>query len=94
MTFVVAFSSCLDVSAIEMDLGTPLQINTELMVVGLSNVISGLLGGYTGSYIFSQTIFTARTKVNSRVIGKFYVFFLIYFDYFFLFQLSPIQSSS
>ena len=69
MTFVVSFSSCLDVAAIEMDIGKQLKINHELMTVGLSNVISGLLGGFTGSYIFSQTIFTARTNVNSRVIG-------------------------
>jgi SulP family sulfate permease len=32
MTFVVAFSSCLDVAAIEMDLGKPLLIDHELKV--------------------------------------------------------------
>jgi MFS superfamily sulfate permease-like transporter/CRP-like cAMP-binding protein len=69
MTFVVSFSSCLDVAAIEMDIGKQLKINHELKTVGLSNVISGLLGGYTGSYIFSQTIFTSRTNVHSRIVG-------------------------
>ncbi|KAL4099366.1 hypothetical protein PRIC1_007172 [Phytophthora ramorum] len=69
MTFVVAFSSCLDVAAIEMDMGSQLNINHELKSVGWSNVVSGLLGGYTGSYIFSQTIFTYRSKTNSRVVG-------------------------
>ncbi|CAI5716071.1 unnamed protein product [Peronospora farinosa] len=69
MTFVVAFSSCLDVAAIEMDMGTQLNINHELKSVGWSNVVSGLLGGYTGSYIFSQTIFTYRSKTNSRLVG-------------------------
>ncbi|GMG15915.1 unnamed protein product [Phytophthora fragariaefolia] len=69
MTFVVAFSSCLDVAAIEMDMGSQLNINHELKSVGWSNFVSGLLGGYTGSYIFSQTIFTYRSKTNSRLVG-------------------------
>ncbi|TYZ59966.1 hypothetical protein PybrP1_002443, partial [[Pythium] brassicae (nom. inval.)] len=69
MVFVVSFSSCLDVAAIEMDMGRQLDINHELASVGWSNVVSGLLGGYTGSYIFSQTIFTYRSKTNSRVVG-------------------------
>ena len=38
------------------------------MAVGLSNLISGLTGGYTGSYIFCQTIFTLRT-CPSRAVG-------------------------
>ena len=37
--------------------------------MGLSNVFSGLLGGYTGSYIFSQTIFTMRRGVSTRICG-------------------------
>lgn len=69
MVFVVSFSSCLDVAAIEMDMGSQLAINHELSSVGWSNVVSGLFGGYTGSYIFSQTIFTYRSKTNSRVVG-------------------------
>ena len=64
MVFVVAFSSCLDVAAIEMDVGRPLDVNSELTVVGWSNVVAGLLGGFTGSYIFSQTIFTCRSYVR------------------------------
>jgi SulP family sulfate permease len=43
--------------------------NRELYTVGLSNVFSGLLGGYTGSYIFSQTIFTMRRGVSTRICG-------------------------
>jgi SulP family sulfate permease len=31
--------------------------------------MSGLTFGFTGSYIFSQTIFTFRTGVHSRWIG-------------------------
>ncbi|KUF93272.1 Transmembrane protein 65 [Phytophthora nicotianae] len=69
MVFIVAISSSLDVVAIEIDMGTKLDINHELKTVGWSNVVSGLLGGYTGSYIFGQTIFTCRSKTNSRVVG-------------------------
>lgn len=54
MYFVVAFSSSLDVAAIEMNLGTQLNYNYELCTVGWSNLVSGLTGGFTGSYIFSQ----------------------------------------
>lgn len=32
-------------------------------------VASGCLVGFTGSYIFSQTIFTYRTGTNSRWVG-------------------------
>ncbi|GMF35298.1 unnamed protein product [Phytophthora lilii] len=46
-----------------------LDFNHELKTVGWSNVVSGVLGGYTGSYIFSQTIFTYRSKTNSRIVG-------------------------
>ena len=69
MFLVVAFSSSLDVAAIEMELGLPLDYNKELAVVGAANLLSGATGGYTGSYIFSQTIFTMRRGVTSRVCG-------------------------
>lgn len=69
MFIVVAFSSSLDVAAIEMELNLPLDYNKELTTVGVSNVVSGFLGGFTGSYIFSQTIFTMKRNVRSRVCG-------------------------
>ncbi|KAJ8540756.1 hypothetical protein ON010_g12470 [Phytophthora cinnamomi] len=69
LVFIVAFGSCLDIAAIELNMGKKLDANHELKTVGYSNIVSGLLGGYTGSYIFSQTIFAYRTKTNSRVIG-------------------------
>lgn len=69
MYFVVAFSSSLDVAAVEMALGSPLNHNTELETVGLSNFVSGLTGGFTGSYIFSQTIFSLRGGLDSRATG-------------------------
>ncbi|RLN60266.1 hypothetical protein BBP00_00006092 [Phytophthora kernoviae] len=68
MVFIVAFSSSLDVVAIEIDMGSKLRINHELETVGWSNVVSGLLGGYTGSKIFSQTIFTCRYKTKARIV--------------------------
>ena len=69
MLFVVALSSSLDVAAIELEVKKPLNYNKELGVVGISNLVSGLTGGYTGSYIFSQTIFSLRIGVRSRVAG-------------------------
>jgi SulP family sulfate permease len=69
MFFVVAFSSSLDVAAIEMELGIPLDYNRELNTVGISNLVSGLLGGYTGSYIFTQTTFNMRRGINNRLCG-------------------------
>lgn len=33
----------------------PLNVNKELKTVGMSNMMSGLFLGQTGSYIFSQT---------------------------------------
>ena len=42
------------VAAISIDMGETLDTNGELTTVGISNVASGLLLGYTGSYIFSQ----------------------------------------
>ena len=36
----------------------------------MSNLVAGLLGvGFTGSYIFSQTTFSMRMGVDSRVMG-------------------------
>ena len=69
MFFVVAFGSCLDVAAISLDMGQRLDYNHELKVVGISNLVSGLLGGYTGSYIFSLTTFTYRSATDSRMVG-------------------------
>lgn len=69
MIIVVALSSSLDVAAIELELHRPLNYDRELETVGISNIISGLTGGYTGSYIFSQTIFYMRAGIRSRLAG-------------------------
>ncbi|KAL3133431.1 hypothetical protein ABBQ38_007297 [Trebouxia sp. C0009 RCD-2024] len=68
--FVVAFGSSLDVAAIQQDSPDPLDYNRELVTVGWSNVATAVAGaGFTGSYIFSQTIFTMRSGVHSRING-------------------------
>lgn len=69
MLFVVALSSSLDVAAIELELDRPLDYNHELKMIGLSNIFSGATGGYTGSYIFSQSIFSLRAGIRSRLAG-------------------------
>eukprot|EP00523_Entomoneis_sp_CCMP467_P017901 CAMPEP_0168807570 /NCGR_PEP_ID=MMETSP0726-20121227/2123_1 /TAXON_ID=265536 /ORGANISM="Amphiprora sp., Strain CCMP467" /LENGTH=873 /DNA_ID=CAMNT_0008859497 /DNA_START=97 /DNA_END=2715 /DNA_ORIENTATION=- len=79
MVFVVSFASCLDVAAISMDMGEALDTNRELATVGICNFMSGLTFGFTGSYIFSQTIFTYRTGVHSRWIGTFIMAIYLYF---------------
>jgi len=84
MILVVAMSSSLDVAAIELELKRPLNYNGELKMVGLSNLISGLTGGYTGSYIFSQSIFSLRAGIRSRAAGYVlaatqFLFFLVPF---------------
>jgi len=78
MVLVVAFASSLDVAAISMDMGEALDTNSELRTVGIGNLMSGLTFGFTGSYIFSQTIFTYRTGSHSRWIG---FFIMIVFAY-------------
>eukprot|EP00557_Chaetoceros_sp_GSL56_P008080 CAMPEP_0176494092 /NCGR_PEP_ID=MMETSP0200_2-20121128/9900_1 /TAXON_ID=947934 /ORGANISM="Chaetoceros sp., Strain GSL56" /LENGTH=835 /DNA_ID=CAMNT_0017891803 /DNA_START=300 /DNA_END=2807 /DNA_ORIENTATION=- len=92
MVFVVSFSSCLDVAAISMDMGEPLDINKELITVGFSNLISGLSFGQTGSYIFSQTILTYRTGYLSRWIGFLGVlmFLSVVFSHVNLLQVVPL----
>ena len=69
MIFVVALSSSLDIAAIDLELPKPLEYNHELCMIGLSNLVSGLTGGYTGSYIFSQSIFSLRAGIRSRLSG-------------------------
>ncbi|KAI2491507.1 secondary active sulfate transmembrane transporter [Fragilaria crotonensis] len=59
MIFVVALSSSLDVAAIELELNEPLNYNSELTMVGLSNLMSGLTGGYGELHIQSDHLFVA-----------------------------------
>ena len=53
-----------------MDLGGGgVDFDKELQMVGLSNIASGLTGGFTGSYIISATTLTMRAGVKSRLCG-------------------------
>ena len=58
MLLVVAFSSSLDVAAIEMEMAKPLDYSKKLTAAGISNALSGLTGVFPGSYMLSQIIFT------------------------------------
>ncbi|TMW61103.1 hypothetical protein Poli38472_013566 [Pythium oligandrum] len=60
MFIVVAFAASLDIASICMGTGCTMDYNEQLQTVGASNLFSGLTGGYTGSYIFSQTVFSFR----------------------------------
>lgn len=49
---------------------TELGVGWGVVGSGLSNVVVGLSGaGLTGSYIFSQTIFSMRAGIDSRIHG-------------------------
>ena len=52
--------------------------------------MSGLTLGYTGSYIFSQTIFTYRTGVHSRWIG---IFIMAIYSYVIISPMNLLQVS-
>ena len=48
----------------------PKILSACVMPAGLSNIITSLTGaGLTGSYIFSQTIFSMRAGVHTRIHG-------------------------
>jgi len=56
-------------SPLDLEVPKPLAYNYELRMIGFSNIVSGLTGGYTGSYIFSQSIFSLRAGIRSRLAG-------------------------
>lgn len=60
MFVMLAFASSLDIASICMGTSSNMDYNEQLQTVGASNLLSGFAGGYTGSYIFSQTIFSYR----------------------------------
>ncbi|KAG1689057.1 hypothetical protein DVH05_002825 [Phytophthora capsici] len=71
MFVMIAFASSLDIASICMGTTSNLNYNTQLKTVGISNLVSGLLGGYTGSYIFSQTLFASRFRPSAAAESRF-----------------------
>lgn len=70
LMLVVIFGSCMDIAAIQQDVPYRIDFNRELTTVAVSNIATGTaFVGFTGSYIFSQTIFTMRAGVTSRING-------------------------
>ena len=68
--FIVAFGSSMDIAAIQADSPRDLDYNSELVTVGLSNLATAAAGvGFTGSYIFSQTLFSMRMGVDTPLMG-------------------------
>ncbi|XRB25292.1 STAS domain-containing protein [Pseudoscourfieldia marina] len=77
---VVSFGSCLDIAAVQAGQGSTqdpsqayeVDFDHELQLIGVSNAVAGMCGaGFTGSYIFSQTIFSQRQmagKLNGLLI--------------------------
>mmetsp|Transcript_6977 Transcript_6977/g.19685 ORF Transcript_6977/g.19685 Transcript_6977/m.19685 type:complete len:866 (+) Transcript_6977:118-2715(+) len=67
---VVAFGSCMDIAAIQAQCSDELDFNNELELIGISNAVVGVAGvGYTGSYIFSQTLFNMRFGASGVITG-------------------------
>lgn len=60
----------MDIAAIQADVTTELQYDRELITVGTSNLVAAAFGvGFTGSYIFSQTLLLLRQGVTTRAAG-------------------------
>eukprot|EP00439_Symbiodinium_sp_Y106_P039739 s5278_g4.t2 len=70
LMIIVTFGSSLDIVAIQAEMaGQKIDYDAELVTIGVGNLVSGMFGGATGSYIFSQTIFSAKRRVQSRLNG-------------------------
>jgi len=68
--FVVAFGSCMDIAAIQAECPFELDFDRELELIGAANGLCGAVGaGFTGSYIFSQTLFNFRWGAWGRAVG-------------------------
>ena len=68
--FIVVFGSSLDVAAIQASTSEPLDFNRELATVGASNIVCAACGGgFTGSFLFSQTVFSMKGGVSGPLHG-------------------------
>ncbi|RMX63647.1 hypothetical protein KXD40_008789 [Peronospora effusa] len=71
MFVMIAFAASLDIASICMGTTSNMNYNTQLQAVGWSNVLSGLLGGYPGTYVFSQTLFASRLSPSPAAESRF-----------------------
>jgi sulfate permease, SulP family len=67
--FVAVLAVLFNVSGSEIILRRNLDTNQELRDAGLSNVISGALGGIPGYHALSLTALTERMNANARIAG-------------------------
>jgi SulP family sulfate permease len=57
-------------AAIQADTSQDLAYDSELVTVGLSNLLTSVAGvGFSGSYIFSQTLFSLKMSVDTPLMG-------------------------
>ena len=77
---IVGFGSSLDIAAIQFGSSDEVDSEQELLTVGLANLVAGLAGtGFTGSYIFTLTLFNMKNKVSSKAQGIVIVAFEVAF---------------
>jgi SulP family sulfate permease len=62
----------LDVSGIEIITQKDLNPDKELNIMGMASIASGILGGYPGAHVASDTAFTSKLGGNSRLMGFVY----------------------
>lgn len=74
--FVVALLSAiillLDISGIEIITQRDLSPDRELRIIGLTNIVSGITGGYPGVHVASDTAFTYKLGGKDRFMGFVY----------------------
>ena len=77
---IVGFGSSLDIAAIQFGSSDEVDSEQELLTAGLANLVAGLAGtGFTGSYIFTLTLFNMKNKVSSKAQGIVIVAFEVAF---------------
>jgi SulP family sulfate permease len=62
----------LDVSGIEIITKKDLNPDKELNIMGMASIASGILGGYPGVHVASDTAFTSKLGGNTRLMGFVY----------------------
>lgn len=66
MLAMIAFGSSLDIASISTATSSVVDYNQQLQNVGAANVASGLAGGLSGSFIFSQTLISHHLRPVSE----------------------------